>query len=141
VEEYTTHSAAETEALAEKLAGCLVSGTVLAMRGGLGAGKTAFVRGLARGLGIQADVTSPTFALVHEYAGGGCTLYHFDMYRVTDWDALYSTGFFDYLDTGAVMAVEWSENIEEFLPPGAVTVTIEPLGGDVRRIALEGGAF
>ena len=141
MEEYRTHSAAETEALAEKLAKRLAPGTVIAMRGGLGAGKTAFVRGLAKGLGIHADVASPTFALVHEYSGAGRTLYHFDMYRITDWNSLYSTGFFDYLDTGAVLAVEWSENIWDYLPPEAVTVTIEPQGGDVRRIVLEGDAF
>ena len=87
----------------------------------MGMGKTAFVRGLARGLGIDAEVTSPTFALVHEYDGTP-PLYHFDMYRVTSWDSLYSTGFFDYLDAGGILAVEWSENIEGVLPEDAIRV-------------------
>ena len=93
------------------------------MFGGLGMGKTAFTRGIAAGLGVMDRVSSPTFALVHDYAGR-LTVHHFDMYRVNGWDDLYSTGFFDYLDTGDVLVIEWSENIESALPPDAIRVTI-----------------
>ena len=119
------------------LAHRLKSGDVLAFRGGLGAGKTAFVRGLARGLGWEGEVSSPTFALVHEYAATP-PLYHFDMYRIHTFDDLYSTGFFDYLDAGGILAVEWSENIADALPPETITVTIEPTGDESRKITVEG---
>lgn len=112
---FVAHSAEETEAVGEKLAGSLRSGDVIAFFGGLGMGKTAFVRGLARGLGIKADVSSPTYALVHEYRGE-LPLYHFDMYRVNTWEDLNSTGFFYYLSLPGIVAVEWSENIEGALP-------------------------
>lgn len=111
IEEFITHSALETEAVGETLARRLRGGEVLAFSGGLGMGKTAFVRGLARGLGIPDEVTSPTFTLVNQYEGGRLPLYHFDMYRISGWDDLESTGFFDYLGAG-VLAVEWSENID-----------------------------
>lgn len=124
-----TNSARETEAAGEAFAKTLCGGCVIAFTGGMGMGKTAFVRGLARGLGLNAEVASPTFALVHEY-GGKPPLYHFDMYRVNSWDGLYSTGFFDYLDTGGILAVEWSENIEGALPEDAIHV-------DFRRGAAE----
>lgn len=118
---YLTHSEEETAALGEKLAGDLSGGGVVAMFGGLGMGKTAFVRGMARVLTPDAAVTSPTFALVNAY-GGHPPLYHFDMYRVGSWEDLYSTGFFDYLDTGAVLLIEWSENIEDALPKDAIRI-------------------
>ena len=137
MQEFITNSEKETEALAARLAQQLSAGAVLAFRGGLGAGKTAFVRGLAQGLGITAEVSSPSFALVHEYHGTGLSLYHFDMYRVEDWAALDSTGFFDYLEAGGVLAVEWSENIENALPPDTIGVTIETLGENSRRILWE----
>ena len=135
---FDSHSPAETERFAEELASKLKGGDVLAFKGGLGTGKTTFVRGLARGLGSQSEVSSPTFALVHEYS---CTppLYHFDMYRIHTFDDLYSTGFFDYLDSGGILAVEWSENIDGALPPETITVTITPAGEEQRRIAVEGG--
>ena len=132
-----SHSPAETEAFAADLAHRLKSGDVLAFRGGLGAGKTAFVRGLARGLGWEGEVSSPTFALVYEYAASP-PLYHFDMYRIHTFDDLYSTGFFDYLDAGGILAVEWSENIADALPPETITVTIEPTGDESRKITVEG---
>ena len=111
---------------------------VIAFFGGLGMGKTAFTRGLARGLGIECEVTSPTFALVHEYSGK-ITLYHFDMYRVETWDDLYSTGFFDCYRQGAVIACEWSENIENALPESTIRVSIERGDSDCQRIiTLEG---
>ena len=126
----------ETEQIAEKLAQTLSGTEVIAMFGGLGAGKTAFTRGLARGLGIDDGVSSPTFALVHEY-DGKFTVYHFDMYRVSTWDDLYSTGFFDYIDNG-VMIIEWSENIEEFLPENHITITINHISENEREIIIEG---
>lgn len=126
----------ETEQIAEKLAQTLSGTEVIAMFGGLGAGKTAFTRGLARGLGIDDGVSSPTFALVNEYEGK-FTVYHFDMYRVSTWDDLYSTGFFDYIDNG-VMIIEWSENIEEFLPENHITITINHISENEREIIIEG---
>lgn len=128
----------QTESLGQRLAAQLQGGELIALFGGMGMGKTAFVRGLAQGLGINDQVSSPTFALVHEYAGR-LPLYHFDMYRVTGWDDLYSTGFFDYLDSGAVMVVEWSENIEAALPEDAIRITISPgQRDDQRKIEVEG---
>ncbi|MGI5893065.1 MAG: tRNA (adenosine(37)-N6)-threonylcarbamoyltransferase complex ATPase subunit type 1 TsaE [Candidatus Merdivicinus sp.] len=135
----TTHSPVETENFAASIAPKLNPGTVLAFRGGLGAGKTTFTRGLARGLGSHSDVSSPTFALVHEYEGT-IPLYHFDMYRISSFDDLYSTGFFDYLESGGILAIEWSENIEEALPENTIFVSIIP-DGDSRTITLEGGPF
>lgn len=133
-----TCSAAETEAFAEQFARLLQPGDVLAFTGGLGAGKTAFVRGLARGLHSDGEVSSPTFALVHEY-GGDIPLFHFDMYRINGIDDLYSTGYFDYLDAGGILAIEWSENIAQFLPPDAIRVDFEMTGETQRRITIAGG--
>ena len=102
-------------------------------------GKTAFTRGLARGMGFDCHVSSPTFAIVNDY-GGNPPLVHFDMYKVESWDDLYSSGFFDYLDMGAVLAVEWSENIENALPENAVRVTIrQGTSENERIITVEGG--
>lgn len=134
---FVTHSAAETEALGGRVASGCRPGTVVAFFGGLGMGKTAFVRGMARVLAPQAEVSSPTFALVNDY-GGTPPLVHFDMYRVTGWEDLDTTGFFDYLESGAVLAVEWSENVEAALPPGAVRVTFERLSEQERAITVEG---
>ena len=130
---YETHSSAETEQVAEKLGRTLHPGDVVAYTGGMGMGKTAFTRGLARGMGLDAHVYSPTFALVNEYAGDPA-LYHFDMYRVTSLDDLYSTGFFDYLESGGVLAIEWSENIADALPEGTIYVSIERGDGEDDRI-------
>ena len=112
----------ETELFGEKLGAVLKGGEVVAYFGGLGMGKTRFTAGLAKGMGINADVSSPTFALVHEYKGTTNKLYHFDMYRISTWDDLYSTGYFDYLDAGEILAVEWSENIEGALPEDCIKV-------------------
>ncbi len=131
-----SHSPEQTEQIACDLAGTLRAGDVVALRGGLGAGKTAFVRGLAKGLGVTGEVASPTFALVHEHEGR-IPLYHFDMYRVTTLDDLYSTGFFDYLDSGAVLAVEWSENIQAALPNRRVIVTLTPVSDTERELVIE----
>ena len=138
--EYITHSPAETEELGCRLGRTLGPGAVVAYFGGLGMGKTAFTRGLARGLGCRGRVTSPTFTIVHEY-DGPTPLFHFDMYRLADADALFDIGWEDYLDRGGVCAVEWSENVREALPPDAVTVTIArcPENDSWRSITIEGG--
>ena len=137
---YITNSPAETEALGEALGKILPAGTVLAYFGDLGAGKTAFTRGLARGLGYQNAVTSPTYTIVNEYLGGRLPLFHFDMYRLRSAEDLWDIGWEDYLDRGGVCAVEWSENVREALK-GAVTVDIQRLSENSRRITLEGGDF
>ncbi len=125
-------SASETEMIGERLAAKLKGSEVIALFGGLGMGKTAFTRGLARGLGFSEGVSSPTFALVNEYRGR-VNIYHFDMYRVQTWDDLYSTGYFDYIDNG-VLVIEWSENIEGALPEDALRVTISRGEHDDQRI-------
>lgn len=129
---FITNSAEETERLGERIASKLKGTEVIALFGGLGMGKTAITRGLARGLGADDVVSSPTFALVNEYSGR-VPVYHFDMYRVASWDDLYSTGFFDYLDTG-VLIIEWSENIEGALPENALRITISRGENDDQRI-------
>ena len=136
----TTNSPEETEALGASLAQELEPGAVLAFTGDLGAGKTAFVRGLARGLGCPGRVTSPTFTIVNEYEGGRLPLFHFDMYRLSSSDELFDIGWEDYLSRGGVCAVEWSESFPEALPPDCITVTICrcPEQDDWRRITIEG---
>ena len=135
---YTTNSPAETEAIGAALGRILPAGTVIAYRGDLGAGKTAFTRGLARGLGYRDMVTSPTYTIVNEYLGGRLPLFHFDMYRLRCAEDLWDIGWDDYLDRGGICAVEWSENVAEAMEdPG--TVTIEKLGDTSRRITIEGG--
>ena len=131
---WVTRSAAETEALGAAVGRALTGGAVLALFGGLGMGKTAFVRGLAAGRGLEAEVSSPTFALVHEY-GGQPPLVHFAMYRVTGWDDLYSTGFFDYIDAGCILAVDWSENVEGALPEEALRFRFARREDGAREIA------
>ena len=136
----TTHSADETQALGQKLASRLAPGDVIAYFGDLGAGKTAFTRGLAQGLGITDPVTSPTYTIVNEYLSGRIPLFHFDMYRLSSSDELFDIGWEDYLDRGGVCAVEWSENVTEAME-GAVSVTIDVLGENTRRITISGGDF
>ena len=128
-----TNSPEATHQLGKSLGAVLHRGDVVAYFGGLGMGKTAFTRGLARGMGIDCHVSSPTFAIVNDY-GGKPPLVHFDMYKVESWDDLYSSGFFDYLDMGAILAVEWSENIENALPDSTVRVTIEKYDDENSRI-------
>ena len=139
--DYLTHNEIETEALCETLARRLGPGDVAAYRGDLGAGKTAFTRGLARGLGCTGRVTSPTFTVVNEYEGR-LPLFHFDLYRLEGEDALYDVGWEDYLDRGGVCAVEWSERAEAALPRETVWVSIRRCAesGDWRRITIEGRA-
>lgn len=126
----------ETVDFAEKFAKSLPKGAVVAFLGDLGAGKTAFVSGLAKGLSIDCDVSSPTFAICNQYIGKDNSLYHFDMYRVDGWDDLYSTGFFDCLDSGAYVAVEWSENVYGALPADAIIVDIKKISDNEREFRI-----
>ena len=138
-QEITTHSPEETEALGKKIGSVLAGNEIISLFGGLGMGKTAFVRGLAEGLGIDPlEISSPTFAIVHEHEGNGKRLYHFDMYRVESWDDLYSTGFFDYIGKGVVVT-EWSENIEGALPDERISIEISaPSHDDTRIFTISG---
>lgn len=133
-----THSREETEQFAKGLAEKVKAGTVFAMRGDLGAGKTCFTSGFAKGLGYEGDVNSPTFAIVNEYLGGRLPLYHFDMYRISGWEDLYTTGYFEYIEQNGILIIEWSENIASALPQDAVTVTIKTIGENDREITVEG---
>lgn len=135
-EKWITHTVAETEQVAANFAATLHGGTVVALYGGMGLGKTAFVRGMAKGLKVGAEVSSPTFAIVHDY-GGVPPLVHFDMYRISGWEDLYTTGFFDYIDAGAIVVVEWSENIEAALPPDAIRLRFSAPEETVRVIERE----
>ncbi len=136
-----TQSVSQTENFAAEIAKKINTGAVIAFFGGLGMGKTAFSRGFVKGRGVVAEVSSPTFSLVNEY-GGQPPIYHFDMYRVESWDDLYATGFFEYIDMGAILLVEWSENIENALPEDAVRVEIERGESDNERvITVTGGIF
>ena len=138
--EYIKNSPAETEAIGSALGKILPAGTVIAYRGDLGAGKTAFTRGLARGLGYTDMVTSPTYTIVNEYLGGRLPLFHFDMYRLASADDLWDIGWEDYLDRGGICAVEWSENVAEALEE-PLCITIEKTGEESRKITVEGGDF
>ena len=137
---YLTTSPVETEAIGEALGKKITAGAVIAYLGDLGAGKTAFTRGLARGLGYRAPVTSPTYTIVNEYLGGRLPLFHFDMYRLHSSDDLWDIGWEDYLDRGGVCAVEWSENVADAMED-AIRVIIEKTGEDSRRITIEGGEY
>ena len=139
--DYITRSASETEQLGARLAERLLPGDVIALRGGLGAGKTAFTRGLARGLGIEDPVTSPTYTIVNEYSQGRLPLFHFDMYRLRSAEELFDLGWEDYLDRGGVCAVEWSENVWEALEdPIVVSIERDPEDDGLRRITITGGS-
>ncbi|MEG1551905.1 MAG: tRNA (adenosine(37)-N6)-threonylcarbamoyltransferase complex ATPase subunit type 1 TsaE, partial [Oscillospiraceae bacterium] len=137
---FETNSYNETVKIGEKLGRTLKSGNVVAFYGSLGAGKTAFTSGVAKGMGIDCEVSSPTLAIVNVY-GKNSELCHFDMYRVNSWEDLYSTGFFEYIDMGSVLCVEWSENIENALPQGTIKVTIQKdnENENKRIIKIEGG--
>ena len=136
--EFITNSPRETEQLGAALGRILKAGTILAYRGDLGAGKTAFTRGLARGLGYADPVTSPTYTIVNEYLGGRLPLFHFDMYRLASADDLWDIGWEDYLERGGICAVEWSENVDEAME-NAVYITIHKTGEETRRVEIEGG--
>lgn len=135
---YITKSEEETEALGARIAQKLPDGSVVAFYGELGSGKTAFVRGMARGMGIAALVNSPTFTIVNEYIGPR-SLFHFDMYRLGSADELFDIGWEDYLARGGVCAVEWSENVADAFEGDEVTVTFRKLDDTTREITIEGG--
>ena len=136
--EFVTTSPEQTEQIGAALGKILTPGTILAYEGDLGAGKTAFTRGLARGLGCSDIVTSPTYTIVNEYLSGRLPLFHFDMYRLRSADDLFDIGWEDYLDRGGICAVEWSENVSDAMT-NAVRIRIEKTGDDSRRITIEGG--
>ena len=138
--QYFTNSAEETERLGQRLGETLRGGEVVAYLGELGAGKTAFTRGLARGLGISMRVTSPTYTIVNEYTGGRLPLFHFDMYRLGSEEELFDIGWEDYLARGGVCAVEWSENVSGAIED-AITVRIEKTSDEGRKITIEGSAL
>lgn len=139
--QYISHSMSDTETLGQALAQKLRPNTVVACRGGLGMGKTALTRGIARGLGYSGRVTSPTFTIVNEYLGK-TPLFHFDMYRLDSSDALFDIGWEDYLDRGGVCVVEWSENVADALPRDAVVVSFARGTDDNERIiTVEGGGI
>ena len=137
--EFITNSPFETEKVGEALGKVLLPGSILAYEGDLGAGKTAFTRGLARGLGATEQVTSPTYTIVNEYLSGRMPLFHFDMYRLASSDDLWDIGWEDYLERGGVCAVEWSENVRDAMED-AITVCIQKLGEEKRKITITGGA-
>ena len=136
--EFITHSPEQTEAVGAALGKLLKPGAVIAYQGDLGAGKTAFTRGVALGLGARESVTSPTYTIVNEYLSGKYPLFHFDMYRLASSDDLFDIGWEDYLDRGGICAVEWSENVADAMED-AIYITIEKLGEETRRITIEGG--
>ena len=137
--EYISHSEHDTEDIGASFARTLKGGTVVAMYGDLGAGKTAFVRGMARGMGLDCRVSSPTFTIVNEYLGER-ELIHFDMYRLGSADELFDIGWEDYVNRGSVCAVEWSENVQDAFFGDEIKVTITKLSDTERKIVIEGDA-
>ena len=133
-----TQSPEDTIKLGEKIGSVLKSGDVIAYSGGLGAGKTTITRGISIGLGLGDEVISPTFSLVNEYTGNNARLYHFDMYRITSPDDLETTGFYDYLEDGGILAIEWSENIESELPENTIRINIDRIDDNTRKITIDG---
>lgn len=134
--QFFSKSPDETISFAEKFAKTLNGGEVIAFRGNLGMGKTCFTRGLALGLEYSGNVTSPTFALVNEYLGGKFDIFHFDMYRISSWDELYSSGYFEYLEQGGIVVLEWSENIENALPDNTIYIELESIDENTRKITI-----
>ena len=132
--QYLTYSPEETESLGQRLGQTVQPGTLIAYTGDLGAGKTAFTRGLARGLGVTARVTSPTFTIVNEYEGGRLPLFHFDLYRLGSSDELWDIGWEDYLARGGVCAVEWSERCEDVLEESVVRIDLRRGSSEDQRI-------
>lgn len=133
-----THSPEETIKLGKEIGSKLKGGDIIAFVGGLGAGKTTFTRGLAIGMGLGDEVTSPTFALVNEYRGE-INLYHFDMYRIMNAESLETTGFYDYMSDDNVLAIEWSENIKDCLDKNTIYITINRIDDDTREFIIDGG--
>ena len=139
MQEFISHSPEETRAFAQNFAQTLKGGEVIAFTGNLGAGKTCFTGGLAKGLGYKGTVTSPTFAIMNEYIGGRLNVYHFDMYRISSWEDLDSCSFFDYVNAGGVVVAEWSENILGALEPDTIFVDIENIDDITRKITVRKG--
>ena len=136
---FNSFSEADTLKFASEFASQIHGGDVVAFKGGMGMGKTVFVRGCSTVLDVECDVSSPTFSIVNDY-GGKFNVYHFDMYRVESWDSLYSTGFFDYLNENSILFIEWSENIENVLPEYTITVEFNRGENDNERtITISGG--
>lgn len=135
--EFISESYEQTLQFASDFAKSVPSGSVIGFIGGLGMGKTAFTSGFVKGLGIDAEVSSPTFAICNEYIGENARVYHFDMYRIENWDDLYSTGYFDYLNDESYILAEWSENIFGALPDDAIIIEIEKLGENSRKFYIE----
>ena len=138
MEIFESHSVAETEQVAAEIAKRIENGGFLALYGGMGAGKTTFVRGLVKELCPECLtlVHSPTFAIVNEYVGEKMSLYHFDLYRLTDEDDLYSTGFYDYIEQGGIVITEWSELFEDSIPKDALKLRIESIDESTRRFTI-----
>ncbi len=134
---FITNNADETVALGERIGALLNRGDIIAYKGGLGAGKTTITHGIAKGMGLNAHVSSPTFALVNEYRGK-INLCHFDMYRIDGALDLESIGFYDYLDGDNVLCIEWSENIQDELPEDIITISIKRIDDEIREITVEG---
>ena len=134
--EYISKSIEDTRDVGEEIAAKLNNGSVVALFGGMGVGKTCITTSIARSLGFEGEVSSPTFAVVNEYIGGKLPIAHFDMYRINDWNDLYSTGYFDYIDRGFVVIVEWSENIESVLEDDALRLTLEYIDETTRKITV-----
>lgn len=134
---FISNSPTDTKKIAADLAATLKGGEVIAFYGDLGMGKTCFVTGLAEGLEFCGEVSSPTFAIINEYLGGRLDLYHFDMYRISGWEDLYSTNYFEYMESGGVLAIEWSENIQAALPQDIIKVIIKRLDETKREITIE----
>ena len=139
MQEFISRSPEDTVSFAAQFAKGLVGNEVIAFTGNLGAGKTCFISGLAKGLGYTLPVTSPTFAIMNEYIGGRLNIYHFDMYRISSWADLESIGFFDYLDSGGVIVAEWSENIMGALENDTIFIDIENIDDTTRRITVKRG--
>lgn len=135
--EFISESYEQTLQFASDFAKSVPSGSVIGFIGGLGMGKTAFASGFVKGLGIDAEVSSPTFAICNEYIGENARVYHFDMYRIENWDDLYSTGYFDYLNDKSYILAEWSENIFGALPDDAIIIEIEKLGENSRKFYIK----
>lgn len=133
---FYTNSPEETIELGKQIGSRLKGGEIIAYKGGLGAGKTTITRGIALGMGLPDNVSSPTFSIVNEYHGSGLSLYHFDMYRISGGEDLETTGYFDYMSDDAVIAAEWSENIEDELDSSVITIELESTGGDGRKITV-----
>lgn len=137
--EYISKHENETEKIAFEFAKTLKAGEIIAFKGDLGMGKTCFTRGLADGLGFKGEVSSPTFAIVNEYRGGWLDLFHFDMYRVSGWEDLYTTGFFDYIEENGIIAIEWSENILSALDDNTTFVEFIRIDDNTRKIIISKG--